>query len=73
MYGSFAAVHPVLFLSEGSAISAFIHSGIFLMGAHQNTVQRAEVCIITMVGALLYGALDAFVCMTVHGFTSFVP
>ena len=42
------------------------------MGAHQNTVQRTVVFILTVIGALLYGALDALVCMAAHSFSSFV-
>ena len=38
------------------------------MGAHQDPVQRAVVLILAVVSALLDGAFDALVCMTVHRF-----
>ena len=42
------------------------------MGTDQNPIQRAGVLLLAVVGALLYGALDAFVGMTVHKMASFV-
>ena len=36
------------------------------MGTHKNAVQRAKICFIAMVGALMNGAFDALVGMTVH-------
>ena len=36
------------------------------MGAYQDAVQGAVVCLITMMGALLDGAFNALVCMAVH-------
>ena len=36
------------------------------MGAHQNPLQRAEVSILAVMGALLDSTLDALVCMTIH-------
>ena len=36
------------------------------MGANQNLVQRTVVLSLAMMGALLNGALNALVCMTVH-------
>ena len=56
------------FLSKGLAVGALIHSGIALMGAHQNPVQGAVVCFITVMSALLYGAFNALVCVTIHCF-----
>ena len=41
------------------------------MGAHQDAVQRAVVLVLTMVGTLLDGALNALVGMTVHRKASF--
>ena len=41
------------------------------MGAHQNAVQRAVIFVFTMVSALLNGALDALIGMTVHKKASF--
>ena len=37
------------------------------MGAYQNAVQRAVVLGVAVVSALLNGALDALIGMTVHG------
>ena len=51
---------------EGHAVGALVHSGIALMGAHQNGIQRAVVLGAAVVGALLYGAFDALVGMAVH-------
>jgi hypothetical protein len=56
----------LLFLPERLAVGALINSGICLVGAHQNLVQRAVVFSIAMVGAGLNGAFDALVCITVH-------
>jgi len=55
-----------LFLAEGLAVSALVHSGITLVGANQNTVQSAEICILAVVSALLNGAFDALVCFAIH-------
>ena len=52
---------------EGLAVGALIHGGISLVGAHQNTVQRAVVLILAMVLALADGAFDALIGMVVHG------
>ena len=41
------------------------------MGTNQNLVQGAVVLMAAMVGALLDGAFDALVCMTVHKKASF--
>ena len=41
------------------------------MGTHQDAVQGAVVLVLTMVGTLLDGTLDALVCMTVHRKASF--
>ena len=41
------------------------------MGAHQDAVQGAVVLILAMMGALLDGAFDTFVGMTVHCSSSF--
>ena len=55
-----------LFLTEGLAVSALICSRIDLMGTHQNLIQGTVVLVTAVMGALLDGALDALVCMTVH-------
>ena len=36
------------------------------MGAHQNSVQRAEVFRIAVVSALLNGAFNALICLVIH-------
>ena len=55
-----------LFLFEGQAISALIHGGVRFIGTNHDTVQRAVICLITMMGTLSYGAFDALVCMAIH-------
>ena len=55
-------------LAEGLAVGALIHSGIGLMGADQDPLQGAEVCILAVMGALCDGAFNALVCMAVHEF-----
>ena len=56
----------LLFLPEGLAVSALIHSRIAFMGADQNAIQRAVVLSITVISAGLDGTFDALVCMAVH-------
>ena len=56
-----------LFLAEGLAVSALVHSGVSLMGAHQDPLQRAVVGIVAVVGALRNGAGNALVGVTAHG------
>ena len=63
-----AAASGSLLLAEGLAVGALVHGGVRLMGTHQDPVQRAVVLILAVVSALLDGAFDALVCMTVHGF-----
>ena len=53
-------------LAEGLAVGALVLGGVHLVGAHQDLVQRAVVLVTAVMGALLDGALDALVCMTVH-------
>ena len=55
-------------LAEGLAVGALIHSGVYFVGAHQNPIQRAVVLIFAVMGALVYGALDALIGMTIHCF-----
>ena len=55
-----------LLLPEGLAVGALVHGRILLMGADQDLIQGAVVLSLAMMGALLNGALDALVCMTVH-------
>ena len=56
----------LLLLAEGLAVSALVHSGICFVDTNQDTLQRAVVGIITVVGALMNGAFDALVCMAAH-------
>ena len=55
-----------LLLAEGLAVGTLIGSGIHLMGAHQNSFQRAIICILAVMLALLDSTLNALVCMTIH-------
>ena len=57
---------PFSLCPEGLAVGALIYSGVCLMGADQNAVQRAEVGILAMMLALLNSTLNAFICMTIH-------
>ena len=58
--------HSYLLHSEGLAVSALVHGGVTLVGADQNTVQGAEVCVLAVVSALLNGAFNALVCLAIH-------
>lgn len=61
-----AAITFALLLAEGHAVGALVNSGIHFMGTHHDFIQGAVVFVLTMVGTLLDGTLDALVCMTVH-------
>ena len=61
---------PVLLFAEGLAVGALVRGGIGLVGTHQNPIQAAEVCVLTVMLALLNGTLDALVCMTIHSLFS---
>jgi hypothetical protein len=61
-----AAAVNVLFLLEGQAVGALIHSGVCFMGTDHNTLQGAVVCFVAVVCALSYGAFDALVGLAVH-------
>ena len=67
---NFAAVIPAakdrLFLAEGHAVSALVLGGICLVGAHQNALQGAEVCFVTVICALMNSAFNALVCFAIH-------
>ena len=56
--------------AEGLAVGALIYSGVGLMGAHQNTLQRAEVGILAVMLALLDSTFNALICMAIHSFRS---
>ena len=58
--------HFILLLAERLAVGALILSGIHLMGAHQNTLQGAEVCVLAVMLALLNSTFNALICMTIH-------
>ena len=60
-----------LLLPEGLAVGAGIHSGVHLMGAHQDPVQGTVVLVLTVVGTLLDSTFDTLVCMTAHKKASF--
>ena len=62
---------PVLFFTEGHTIGTLVHSGIALMGTHQNTVQRTEVGIHAMMGTLRNGTFNSLICVTIHCCSSF--
>lgn len=64
--GMKAAAFFSLFV-EGFAVGALIHSGVQLVGAHQNAVQRAVVLALAVMCALLNGTLDALICLVCHG------
>ena len=55
-----------LLLAERLTVGALIHSGISLMGANQDPLQRTEICILAMMGTLLDSTLNALVCMAIH-------
>ena len=63
----FAAARELLF-PEGLAVGTLIHSRICLMSTYHNSIQRAVVLILTVVGTLLYGAFDALVGIAAHNF-----
>ena len=60
-----------LLFAEGLAVGALICSRIDFVGAHQDLVQGTVVLMAAVMGALLDGALDALVCVIVHGVSSF--
>ena len=55
-----------LALAEGFAVGALVHGGVLLVRANQDAIQAAVVLGIAMVSALLHGAFNALVCMTIH-------
>ena len=56
----------VSLLGKGLAVGALVHSGICLVGTHQDPVQGAVVLILTVVAALLNGTFNGLVGMTIH-------
>ena len=57
-----------LLARKGKTVGALIHSGIALMCANFDLVQRAVVLQIAMMGALTDGAFNCLVCIAVHFF-----
>lgn len=59
--------YPILLLfTEGHTVGALVHAGICLVGAHQDSIQGAEVCAFAVVSTLGNSALDALVGIAVH-------
>ena len=61
-----AAAFMPLSLAEGLAVGALVLSGVCLVGAHQNTVQRAVVLAVAVVSTLTNSAFNALICVIVH-------
>ena len=55
-----------LLLAEGLAVGALVHGGVALVGTYQDAVQGAVVAVGAVVSALLNGAFNALVCLTIH-------
>ena len=55
-------------LTEGLAVGALIHGRIYFVSAHQNSVQGAVVLVFAVMSALMHGALNALVGVTIHCF-----
>ena len=64
--GSICCRGDGLLHAEGLAVGALILGGIDLVGAHQDPVQRTVVLAGAVMCALLNGAFNALVCVTVH-------
>ena len=55
-----------LLLAEGHAVGALILSGVALVGAHHDLIQRAVVLLFPVMCTLVDGAFDGLVGMAVH-------
>ena len=55
-----------LLLAEGLAVGALVHGGVALVGTYQDAVQGAVVAVGAVVSALLNGAFNALICLTIH-------
>ena len=66
-----AAAFMPLSLAEGLAVGALVLSGVCFVGAYQNAVQRAVICITAVICALRYSAFDTLIGVTVHKKSSF--
>ena len=64
--GSFAAAEKRLLLSERHAVGALVNSGVLLMSAHKDPIQRTVVLIIAVVGTLMDSAFNAHVGVIIH-------
>jgi hypothetical protein len=54
-------------LAEGLAVGALVHGRVGFMGAHHDAIQGTVVLGVAVIGALLNGAFDALIGMTIHG------
>lgn len=57
---------------ERHTVGALVNGGVGFVGANQDLLQRAEVCIFAMMSTLLDSTLDALICMAVHIISSFI-
>lgn len=55
-----------LLFTEGHAVGTLFNGGIALVGADQDPLQRAVICIGAVMCALLDGTFDTLVGMAVH-------
>ena len=55
-----------LLAHKGQAVGALIHSGVALMGANLNLVQRTEVLQVAVVHTLVDSAFDRLVSLIIH-------
>lgn len=56
----------ILSSTERLTVGALIHSGICLVGTHQDLIQGAVVLILAVISAGFDGAFNTLVCMTIH-------
>jgi len=61
-----AAAFLPLSLAEGLTVGTLVLSGVCLMSAYQNAVQRAVVLTVAVIGALLNSTLNTLVCIAIH-------
>ena len=59
--------YPILLLlTEGLTVSTLIHSRICLMGANQDPLQGAVVCVFAVMCALRNSTFDTLIRVTIH-------
>ena len=58
--------HTSLLLAEGLAVGTLIHGRVGLVGTHLNSVQRAIICVLTVISTLGNSAFDALIGMAAH-------